>query len=91
MSGVKVRTNVLCVKMSESFVNSITCDDNSTVPTVNLPNGDKDIIRRLNYWDLLALRNIAPLRFNFDRDELTGRQKAERDAFIREGDRGPWA
>lgn len=90
-SSVKVRTNVLCEKMSESFVNKVSYDDDDGVPMKHLPGGDKEIMQRLSYWELLALKTIAPLRFDFDRNNLTDRQKAERDAFIREGERGPWA
>lgn len=92
MSGVKLRTNVLCEKMSVSFVDKVSYDDDDDgVPMKHLPGGDMEIMQRLSYWELLALKSIAPLRFNFDRDNLTDRQKAERDAFIREGERGPWA
>lgn len=90
-SSVKVRTNVLCEKMSESFVNEISHDNDNGVSMKHLPGGDKEIMQRLSYWELLALRDDAPLRFNFNRDNLTDRQKAERDAFIRAGERGPWS
>lgn len=77
--------------MSESFVDEVSYDNDNGVPMKHLPGGDKEIMQRLSYWELLAVRDDAPLRFNFNRNNLTDRQKAERDAFIREGERGPWS
>ena len=86
-SSVRVRPNVLCTQRSDGFVR--TTDEKETVAMQH--RSDADTIARLGYWELTSLRAIAPLRFWYDRDNLTDRQKAERDAFIREGERGAWS
>lgn len=84
---VRVRPNVLCMERSVGYVKGVV--QNVQIDTQS--RSIKDVIERLSYWDLLSLSEVAPLRFNYDRDNLTERQRAERDAFIRPGVRGAWS
>ncbi len=45
---------------------------------------DKELVRRLSYWELLELSRALPMRFPSVREEfLTPRQREEKDGFMR--------
>lgn len=85
-SKVRVRTNTLCVKLSREIADikdetAVTYDYRS----------ENDILDRLNYWELMNWKRMAPNRFPYNWTDFTERQAAERDAFIREGVSDQWA
>ena len=76
--NVRLRTNVLCTGGFDA-VSHLTWHVD-----------ELDIRRRLTYWELRAYARANPMKFPFDKNDLTREQEVERDAYIEEGRDHPW-
>jgi hypothetical protein len=81
-SGVRLKTNVLCVRLET---------DDPKCPLTRKP---EELRHQLSYFELCAIRRARPLLYHrhwTDDDQLTPRQRLNRDAFLTDYREPPWS